>query len=327
MGHRANLVICKNQDWQLYYDHWCAIRLDTELFWGPELAAAFIEQRNPIPNRTDWLDDIWCEGGAVLDLDHQVLLWFGGEIIPYDLSLRKAFFSLMRPQWPGWSLEWASGGITDLGAYVDVPSDKLLNSVPLDDVNPIQIISDNPDANYMLITIRENNLTLASQANGSHDALALGSSQLDKILSFPRNSRVEWENQMPSGGLHIDLDSYTLSYWFVNPHSDNQRISEKWPGWQCINLRDRLEDHLELTGMVEVRWPDPDIIELQQTIINQIRKDFGKPPSNPAQDLLSKLGETAQLNPWTNETRGPHGSQVYKLHLLDEIEKRIPILD
>jgi len=26
MGQRANLVIVRQQDWRLYYDHWCAKR-------------------------------------------------------------------------------------------------------------------------------------------------------------------------------------------------------------------------------------------------------------------------------------------------------------
>ncbi len=40
-------------------------------------ASIFIEQRPPLQNRNDWLDEVWCEGGAVLDEDKQALLWFG----------------------------------------------------------------------------------------------------------------------------------------------------------------------------------------------------------------------------------------------------------
>jgi hypothetical protein len=31
MEQRANLVVVNDGDWQLYYDHWCANRLDIEL--------------------------------------------------------------------------------------------------------------------------------------------------------------------------------------------------------------------------------------------------------------------------------------------------------
>lgn len=109
MGQRANLVIVRRGDWRLYYDHWCANRLDIELFWGPRLAAELIEQRAPLDDRQGWLDEVWCEGAAVLDEDRQVLLWFGGEDVLYDIPLRRAFLELMRCQWPGWEVRWGPG--------------------------------------------------------------------------------------------------------------------------------------------------------------------------------------------------------------------------
>ena len=101
MGQRANLVIYKNRDWSLYYDHWCANRLDIELFWGPESATEFVKQRSPLDDRDDWLDEVWCEGGALIDHDSQLLLWFGGEDIIYDIPLRRAFLELMTYRWKG----------------------------------------------------------------------------------------------------------------------------------------------------------------------------------------------------------------------------------
>jgi hypothetical protein len=38
MGNRANFVIVKDQDWQLYYSHWAGCRILDALIGGPELA-------------------------------------------------------------------------------------------------------------------------------------------------------------------------------------------------------------------------------------------------------------------------------------------------
>jgi hypothetical protein len=65
MGQRANLLIIESGRGTLYYDHWCANRLDDELFWGPEEALHFIRQRDPI-GADGWLDEVWCEGAAVV---------------------------------------------------------------------------------------------------------------------------------------------------------------------------------------------------------------------------------------------------------------------
>src|SRR5262245_65441601 len=108
MGQRANLVIVRRQDWRLYYDHWRPNRLDIELFWGPRLAAEFIEQREPLSDPDDWLDEVWCEGAAVLDEDRKVLVWYGGEDIEYDLTSRRGFLELIKVLWQGRDVRWVT---------------------------------------------------------------------------------------------------------------------------------------------------------------------------------------------------------------------------
>lgn len=57
MGQRANLVIIKQDGYDLHYSHWCANTLPQDLFWGPQHAIAFIEAQ-PKVDETGWLDDI-----------------------------------------------------------------------------------------------------------------------------------------------------------------------------------------------------------------------------------------------------------------------------
>ena len=50
MGNRANFVVVRDQDWQLYYSHWAACRIPDALIGGPELAewARFVEACNSL---------------------------------------------------------------------------------------------------------------------------------------------------------------------------------------------------------------------------------------------------------------------------------------
>ena len=41
IGNRANFVIVKDQDWQLYYSHWGGCRMLDALIGGPELALRY----------------------------------------------------------------------------------------------------------------------------------------------------------------------------------------------------------------------------------------------------------------------------------------------
>ena len=86
MGQRANLILVEKGKYQLFYSHWCANTLPRDLFWGPDHAQAFIRIQRPVGD-SGWLDDVWAEGGAILDIDRKCLLLYGGEDILYDVPL------------------------------------------------------------------------------------------------------------------------------------------------------------------------------------------------------------------------------------------------
>jgi hypothetical protein len=117
MGHRANLVIVENQEHQLFYSHWCANSLDRNLFWGVEHSLAFIRLQEEV-NELGWLDEVWAEGGVVVDLDNKILLLFGGEDLIYDILLRHFYLQLIQQVWRGWTVKWAYQGIVDIAGYV-----------------------------------------------------------------------------------------------------------------------------------------------------------------------------------------------------------------
>lgn len=77
MGQRANLILVEGREYQLFYSHWCANTLPRDLFWGPEHAVAFIRIQRAVDD-SGWLDEVWAEGGAVVDLDRKHFLLYGG---------------------------------------------------------------------------------------------------------------------------------------------------------------------------------------------------------------------------------------------------------
>jgi len=88
MGQRANLIIVSNGSAEIYYTHHRATTLDKDLFWGPDYVKGFIRAQQPVLDRS-LLDEIWAEGGAVMDLDKRHLLWFGVEFLTGRVPLRR----------------------------------------------------------------------------------------------------------------------------------------------------------------------------------------------------------------------------------------------
>ena len=65
MGDRANYTVRENGQVRLYYSHWGAVTVAEDVFWGPLRTEEFI-RNNKVT--TDWLDDVWAQGGIVLPL-------------------------------------------------------------------------------------------------------------------------------------------------------------------------------------------------------------------------------------------------------------------
>ena len=125
MGQRANLILVENGRCSVFYSHWCAASMTRDFFWGPNWATIFIKTQEP---RKDGhlLDEIWAEGGAVLDRDARELLLFGGEIEISQIPVRRLYLSLLRRVWEGWDVQWAQEGVADLADCIGYPREEVL---------------------------------------------------------------------------------------------------------------------------------------------------------------------------------------------------------
>ena len=328
MGHRANMVIIREGDWQLYYDHWIANHLDIELFWGPESTEALIRQRPPKADRHDWLDAVWCEGGVLLDHDRRHLLWFGGGDMLHDVPFRRSFLALMDVTWEGWSVQWASSGVADLGGYLGFPIEQFVGDHAPDDADRFTVFPD-PLWNDFLLTIEVAGRTTAARISGDDESLELGSSFLGDLLAVSTRDRLDWKGDMPTGGLHLRPEEQSMAYWLAQGWGGlSTRVRGAWPGWEIHDLGDRYEHHLGMVRDMALHLPQRSHHDLQAEHLDRLRKGMHREAKNPVEDLLPLLkGNTASINPLTEETRGSVGSVVDKHRLLEDLANRLPIGD
>ena len=116
MGNRANFVIVKDQDWQLYYSHWGGCRMLDALIGGPELALRYAASLRRC-EKDEWCDPKWADGGALIDLDRRRVLFFG-EPLMVEMNERRALMSVLATVWPGYEICWAYDGTEELAGYV-----------------------------------------------------------------------------------------------------------------------------------------------------------------------------------------------------------------
>lgn len=117
MGHRAQYCIVRNGGQRWFHSHWGGLSIAETICTGPETAERDIKGETEIGSGDGAFDDLWCEGGCVLDWDVRRLLFFGGEYLTCSRRRRETFLRLIQPLWEGWTLHWASGGPSELAQY------------------------------------------------------------------------------------------------------------------------------------------------------------------------------------------------------------------
>jgi len=323
VGQRANLLVGRRGTWTLYYDHWCANRLDVELFWGLDLALTFIEQRDA-KDSSYWLDEVWCEGAAAVDTDRHLLLFFGGEDILWDIPLRRAHLALMREAWPGWEVRWADEGIVTVGSYAGEPRKRFLDDHQPGPKARFSVLTEYPEDNTTLLTCTTEGATTVRRVYGDEESLRLGPGQLAVLSELEGSDSLDWEGEMPSGGCHIDLDRKSIAFWWAETTpAIEDRARSAWPGWQVTWLRDRYEDHVALSGL-GIRLPERPLADLQTERLDQLRLLCDHEAKNPAKELAARAGAT-EINPATDEARGSVGTESEKLEHMDRLASRVPI--
>lgn len=252
MGHRANLIVVSEAPgYELYYTHWGASTLDSSLFWGPERALAFMRRQRPVAEGADWLDEVWAEGGAVLDLKARKLIWFGGEDVQLEVLLRRVHLGIMRELWAGWHVEWASAGVADLARYVGVPVEPLLRRfVPYD---PVLQDPDEPAWISYVVSLREHGRFKIQAQDGDPFELALcGPKLLGALRAATLPDRYDYaarSSDFPCGGVHVDADATRIDVWCAYPNADPvRRLRDAWPVWEVAWHFDRYEAVGEVLG-------------------------------------------------------------------------------
>ncbi len=265
MGQRANLIIVSNGRREVFYTHHRANTLDQDLFWGPQYAVGFIRSQRPVA-ADQLLDEVWAEGGAVLDLDCRVLLWFGGEDIAWEIPTRRVHAQLMSHLWRGWEIRWASGGVGDLAEYLGNSVEKLLSSEfePAADapnvIEAVTVVAGHPSMVVVSLQQSDSVLKLARVRYHIEEFLLAGQDLVDAAAA------ANWQDELdlssaaypPTGGAHIDVAAKSVDFWIAGWATDIvRRVSSVWPGWTVTWHRDEFEWHLQRT-LGHMRFADTD---------------------------------------------------------------------
>jgi hypothetical protein len=226
MGHRANLVVVDDDGWRLYYSHWVANGIYRRLAAGPDAALAFVRAQSPADPRDGWLDDVWSEGGALIDVPARRLLWYGNDWM-IELPAWRVFRRVLAETWPGWRVDWAYDGIGDLAAHVGVDR-AVVRNLSEDRFAAAPYVSYDLDE-----LVRPDDAELPANEQGSYTLLTVRTDRLAAwVLSENDECQLAWLGPVWTHAVCPGL----------------LPLDRRWPGWTVTFWRDGYEHQLAAAG-------------------------------------------------------------------------------
>ncbi|NIK69678.1 hypothetical protein [Paenibacillus sp. BK720] len=308
MGHRANLLIVKGDSYELYYSHWNAITMPEDLFWGARHARKFIKKQVAVDN-SEWLDEVWAEGGVVFDKKQKKLVFYGGEDLRYGIPLRRLFLKLMEKVWDGWEIQWAFNGIMDLAAYVGYPKEKIVSSTPVNgmdgktDSRLSEPLEEKSWADTLVSVTFSQDEMLIFPVYGQTEPLFIGPdliNSINKDVGYEHLQFSEWSDHFPSAGYHIDIPGKRLELW----HADDvpnllERLRKIWLGWEIIDHYDYYESQILRTNG-RLQFKDVNQQELLSDLQTLLLRESGSAFAS-LQNVVHAIagtGKEAKVNPF-----------------------------
>jgi hypothetical protein len=280
MGARANYFLIRDGTRRTFYSQWGAEHLAFDMFWGEQYAIPFVEQQLEVDD--EYL--LGDEGGAVIDIDHHVVLLFAS-FVGDDIPLRRLYLRLMQVLWTGWEVRWAPAHQLDLVDYVGLSREILTAGPPavpettfLGD--PLDV-PEHPEFVDTVVSVRLRGGELRLYPISRWDWVSVDSSPfsplpVSRLLAAahprPGSDRVtwsEWNDKFPEFGIHLDEGTQHGLWWAARTEYPPCSI-DGLPGWRLDAFGDRFEAQLAETGDA-LRLPqrtDKELVKKLRGILN-----------------------------------------------------------
>jgi len=244
MGQRANYVLVEEGGWSLFYSHWAANTIDRDLIWGPDHAIAFVRAQQPT---AEWLDDVWCEGGALVDLPRRLLLLFGGEDIRFDVLSHRLTLALMRRAWQGWEVRWAFEGLGDVVDYLG-PRALVRSGRPDDEPRGDLPVGGPWTQSVLSVRGAGGALSLVACDVDACDIVEYPPSVVDRLVGHGAITLPLHGAGAPSSGAHLDVAARRVHLWAAGFCQDlSDQVARRWIGWELVHHGADFESQIALT--------------------------------------------------------------------------------
>ena len=290
MGNRANIVLVDRDGWQLRYSHWAGCRMLDALLAGPGMAERYIRAQEV---GKFWTDELWADGGLVLDLAERTLLFFGEELMA-TMNERRAIFEVLAIMWPGYSISWAYDATAEIAAYVGA-------SLPMCDrpSRPELTLADDTTRLHHLVTMLSADGMIRAWPLWWGSSAAWHGTELLEMLPGAGFHALEL-GRIPESGVHVDVLGKAVGVWLTNPDPGLFRwLGRLWPGWRIDRWDDRYEEQFLRCGP-SITAPELDltsgVVETEAWLRKRVFQSYGDSPAGIISRLAALFGSSGPVS-------------------------------
>ncbi|MFE9429310.1 hypothetical protein ACFYNO_40930 [Kitasatospora sp. NPDC006697] len=249
MADRANFVVVRESgEYELYLSRFGAVGIDLDLLEGPAEVLSMVRNLG-VDDR--WLDDVHCQGAALIDLGRKVLMLFAWEGPSTVMRYRAATLQLLREAWAGWDVRWVYDGPADLRTYLGLDPEQVrarghgpaVGSL----VEPDDEELADPEPMVAVVTAGTDRCYVV--ANHSDHPIREGVALLDRLAEGPEHGVCRLSAE---AGIHVDPLRRQVGWWTLGAAAEAYEMPQRWPGWTVEFWQDRWEEHIRVsTGRFE----------------------------------------------------------------------------
>lgn len=253
IGH-AHYVIAERGGHRVWSRHRGAATFHRDLLRGPDDLIAFVRDQE----ETGWMNAVWWQAVAVLDVPRRLLLVHCDLEIPcpeWRTSLLeiRAWLELVAARWPGWTVTWATRRLHQVMDHLGLGYDTVGHLADPPSPLPAQWGQDPEDDDG----VAADTLVAVRDARGSLSFTGRWVSDLaDVLLAGPGVLLVPQERAapfaipgaVPWSGVHLDAVSRTLDWWSLHCSLPLPLLAARWPGWTVTGHGDAYEEVAALIG-------------------------------------------------------------------------------
>ncbi|MET7000326.1 hypothetical protein [Chitinophaga defluvii] len=100
MGQRANYIIKDGDNIKIYYHHWRANTIPSDLYLGEK---AFLQYVQACTLADDLMDPVWMEGFVIMDIEKKQVGFWAWEF-ENETSIVRYLLLALHEKWPGWEI-------------------------------------------------------------------------------------------------------------------------------------------------------------------------------------------------------------------------------